>query len=61
MIVKVWKTLKACFFRETEKNEHRSTYCNEEVSKVPKDKMMERIADIIRGEQGKKSSDADDG
>lgn len=58
--MKIWEGIKACFKRNSSKKEERSPYSNEKVSKVPKDKMMERIAHVVKGakeEQEKKGRD----
>lgn len=55
--MKIWEAIKTCFKRDSSKKEERSPYYSEEVSKVPKDKMMERIAHVVKSaeeEQEKK-------
>lgn len=46
---------KACFKRSRakEEKEKRSPYANEEVAKIPKEEMMERIADVVKAESEK--------
>lgn len=55
----IWESIKACFKWGSSKKEERSPYSNEKVSKVPKEKMIERIAHLVRSakeEQEKKRS-----
>lgn len=51
--------LKACFRRSKakEEKEKRSPYANEEVAKIPKEEMMERIADVVKAESEKEKQE----
>lgn len=58
-LMKIWEAIKTCFKRDSSKKEERYPYYSEEVSKVPKEKMMERIAHVVKSaeeEQEKKGS-----
>nr|YP_009526557.1 ATP synthase subunit 6 [Ammopiptanthus mongolicus]AXV54316.1 ATP synthase subunit 6 [Ammopiptanthus mongolicus] len=53
--MKLFHRLKNCFRRSKEEDkEKRSPYANEDVAKVPKIKMMERIAEVVKAAQSEK-------
>jgi len=53
-LIWIFEALKACFRRKSLNVKERSPFSNEEVVQVPKDQMMERIADVVKKAREKK-------